>query len=135
MAAMTMEYDASRVDHAVASLATRRTAPSIGYRCMRQNGLGASAACAMCTSIAWSLSDFTKSPFQYHCRPFGKNGSNKLLIAGIGIMPVQSKSDAGSCSSRGAMALRPAASEPLKHEMTAHARLFQCSFGKGSVGG
>ena len=33
------------------------------------------------------------------------------------------------------MAFRPSASEPLKHEITAHARLFQCSFGNGSVGG
>src|SRR4029453_15604612 len=49
----------------------------------------------MCLSIASSESDFTKSPFQYHCRPFGKNGSNSPLIAGIGIMPIQSKSGAG----------------------------------------
>ena len=41
----------------------------------------------MCTSMAWSVSDFTKSPFQYHCRPFGKNGSNRPLIAGSGISP------------------------------------------------
>jgi hypothetical protein len=32
---------------------------------MRQNGLAAFAACAMCTSIAYPLSDFTKSPFQF----------------------------------------------------------------------
>src|SRR4051795_12093717 len=101
---------------------------------MRQNGLGACAAWAMCTSMAASGSDFTKSPFQYHCRPFGKNGSNSPLIAGIGIVPIQLKSGAGKPSRSFAIAFLPSASDPLKHEITAHARLFQCSFGNGSVG-
>src|ERR1700732_3384748 len=39
---------------------------------MSDNSLGAFAACAICVSIASSDRDLTKSPFQYHCRPFGK---------------------------------------------------------------
>jgi hypothetical protein len=47
------------------------------------------------------LSDFAKSSFQYHCTPFGKNGSNSLPITGMGIMPVRSNSGAGSRSPGG----------------------------------
>ena len=63
----------------------------------------------MCVSIASSGSDFTKSPFQYHCSPFGKNGSKRALIAGNGIAPIQLKSGAGRASSSGAIAFSPSA--------------------------
>src|ERR1700682_6294855 len=43
---------------------------------MSESALVAFRACAICASIASSVSSFTKSPRQYHCRPFGKNGSN-----------------------------------------------------------
>jgi Salmonella virulence plasmid 65kDa B protein len=40
-----------------------------------------------CTSIAWSESSLTKSPFQYHCKPVGSNGSNRPCRAGKGMGP------------------------------------------------
>ena len=60
--------------------------------------------CAMCVSIASSVSAFTKSPFQYHCSPFGKSGSNRPCIAGNGIALIQLKSGAGSFFRSGAIA-------------------------------
>ena len=67
----------------------------------------------MCVSIASSGSDFTKSPFQYHCRPFGKNGSNSACIAGNGIGPIQLKIGGGTAFSSGAIAFSPSAAAPL----------------------
>ena len=112
MPAITIDQVASRVFQAVASFATRRTAPSIGYRCMRQSSVGASRAWAMWTSIASSGSDFTKSPFQYHCRPFGKNGSKSAWIAGNGMAPIQLKSGAGTDFSSAPIAFSPSAAGP-----------------------
>src|SRR5207248_6437313 len=93
--AITIEKDASRVFHAVASFGTRRTAPSIGYRCIKHNSLGAVAARLIWVSMASSGSDLTKSAFQYHCRPFVKNGSKSACIAGNGISPIQLKIGGG----------------------------------------
>ncbi len=135
MPAITIDQVASRAGQAVAVFSTRPTAPSIGYRCIRQNGLGAVAACAMWVSMASSGSAFTKSPFQYHCSPFGKNGSKSALIAGMGIGPIQLKSGAGKALRSGAIAFSPSPAGPANAEMIAHARLFQCSFGNGSWGG
>src|SRR3954468_2705872 len=101
MPAMTIENVASRALHAVALPGTRRTAPSIGYRGMSDNALGAAAACAICASIASSGSDLTKSPFQYHCSPFGKNGSKSAFMAGKGIAAIQLKIGGGSALSSG----------------------------------
>ena len=67
----------------------------------------------MCVSIASSGRDFTKSPFQYHCRPFGKNGSNNVCIAGNGIAPIQLKMGGGTDLSSRAMIFSPSAVEPL----------------------
>ena len=89
------------------------TAPSMGYRCITHNSVGALAASAMCTSIASSESVCTKSPFQYHCSPLGKNGSNIALIAGNGISPIQLKIGGGSLSSNGASTRCPASTEPV----------------------
>ena len=53
----------------------------------------------------------------------------------MGIGPIQLKSGAGRAVRSGAITFSPSATGPLKAEMIAHARLFQCSFGNGSVGG
>src|SRR5260221_12069150 len=110
---MTIDHVESRVFHAVASLGTRWTAPSIGYRCISDSSLGALAACAMCISIASSGRDFTKSPFQYHCSPFGKNGSNNVWIDGNGISPIQLKIGGGKDSRSRAISFAPSAAGPL----------------------
>jgi hypothetical protein len=80
---------------------------------MRQKSLGASAACAMCVSMASSGRVFTKSPFQYHCRPLGKNGSKSACMAGNGISPIQLKSGAGSAPRSGASTFCASAVGPL----------------------
>jgi hypothetical protein len=66
----------------------------------------------MCVSIASSGSAFTKSPFQYHCRPFGKNGSKSARIAGNGIALIQLKIGVGTVRSSGANAFSPSGAVP-----------------------
>jgi hypothetical protein len=80
---------------------------------MSDSSLGALAACAMWVSIASSGKDFTKSPFQYHCRPFGKNGSKSACIAGNGIVPIQLKMGAGTDLSSRAITFSPSSTGPL----------------------
>src|SRR6476661_5696324 len=52
----------------------------------------------MCWAIASSLSLFTKSALQYHCKPGGYNASNILCNAGCGRGPT--KSSAGFLKAR-----------------------------------
>src|SRR6185436_8794638 len=102
---------------------------------MRQKSLGAASACVMCVSMAASGRDFTKSPFQYHCRPLGKNGSNRALIDGKGISLIQLKIGAGNSLSSGARSRWPSTADPLYAPMIAQARFPQPSLGNGSIDG
>ena len=93
-------------DHRPGRVARRstRSRPSRRGARRRRSGRGASARSrsaprrpARCARRSpRPAAYFTKSPFQYHCRPFGKNGSNSDWIAGNGIAPIQLKIGGGS---------------------------------------
>src|SRR5215471_11053633 len=88
----------------------------------------------MCSAIALSLSSFTKSAFQYHCKPGGYNPSNILCKAGCGSVPT--KSSAGFLKARMDLNISSAfSSAPVYVQTIKHIFLkCKCS-GKGGAGG
>src|SRR5260221_1423457 len=87
--------------------------------CIVECIVGSCAPYFTCRSIAFSLRSLKKSAFQYHCKPFGYNASNRLCRTGHGIGPA--KSTAGGTFARiGLKSSSAVSSAPLQHHTIAH---------------
>src|SRR3974390_982578 len=91
MPQMTRDQVASLQFHAVSCRPTLWTAPSMGEMCAMESSVGTLLTGSTLNSMARSDSSLTKSPFQYHCKPLGRSGSNRPCRTGNGMGPIQSR--------------------------------------------